>query len=743
MKINKKLTFISLFSGSGGFKIGFEEAGFQCLLSSDMGKTSELTHNKNFKNTPFLLKDVRTIKTKEVLKLTKNVKPDVIIGGPPCQGFSVMGDKNSSDPRNELFKSYVSLIKDLHPKCFVFENVKGLSTMYRGQFLEELINDFAACGYDIHFKIINAFDYGVPQLRERVFLVGTNQDKNFDFPKADGKKFGKLKSYVNVKEAIFDLINESRDFPNHIPLNHSETVTKRYRLIKEGGKLPPPNKLPKSIRRENFGNTYVRLHGNKPSFTMVPGNNAFPIHPKLHRSLTPREAARIQTFPDTHIFQGNRREQCILVGNAVPPLLSAKIAKEIKQHLLDVNYKADNKNLIRKRFEHKAFKLLKFQSKQKSKTFLDLFSGAGGFSAGLKKAGYAHMLSADNDKSVIQTHKFNFPNIPIVQDELQSKEAEEKILKIINNRKVDLLVGGPPCQGFSIFGNRRFINTKAFKPKSDKRNNLVLKFWRYVELIKPTWVIMENVAGFPSLENGYFLRKIVTLLPRIGYSNFDYRIINAADYGVPQKRKRFILIANKNDHLIPWPKPKFFAEPKDWQRPYRTVGEAITDLSTNKSRIRFQNHEPMKHSREISDRYSYVKEGKKMDTSQLPKKLKLAKYTGKPIKNFSHVYRRLHRKEPSIALVPGHNAFPIHPWLNRLITAREAARIQTFPDNLIFKGSSKDQCIQVGNAFPCLLAELLGQTIVKTEKNNWTNKNVSKLANYSLLDKWYYQSKLL
>ena len=118
--------------------------------------------SKNFKNNPFLLKDVRTIKTNEVLKLTKNVKPDVIIGGPPCQGFSIMGDKNSSDPRNELFKSYVTLIKDLHPKCFVFENVKGLSTMYRGQFLEELINDFAACGYDIHFKIINAFDYGVP-----------------------------------------------------------------------------------------------------------------------------------------------------------------------------------------------------------------------------------------------------------------------------------------------------------------------------------------------------------------------------------------------------------------------------------------------------------------------------------------------------------------------------------------------------------------------------------------------------
>ena len=154
-----------------------------------------------------------------------------------------MGDKNSSDPRNELFKSYVALINDLKPKCFVFENVKGLSTMYNGQFLEELKNDFSNCGYDIHFKLINAFDYGVPQLRERVFIVGTKLDKNFDFPKQDKKKFEHLKSFKNVKEAIFDLIDKDEKFPNHLSLNHSDTVIKRYKMIKEGEKLPSPEKL--------------------------------------------------------------------------------------------------------------------------------------------------------------------------------------------------------------------------------------------------------------------------------------------------------------------------------------------------------------------------------------------------------------------------------------------------------------------------------------------------------------------
>ena len=124
-----------------------------------------------------------------------------------------------------------------------------------------------------------------------------------------------------------------------------------------------------------------------------------------------------------------------------------------------------------------------------------------------------------------------------------------------------------------------------------------------------------------------------------------------------------------------------------------------------------------------------------MDLNKIPEDLKYAKFTGQKIKNFSHVYRRLHRDEASITLVPGHNAFPIHPWLNRLITVREAARIQTFPDNIEFIGPSKEQCIQVGNAFPCMMAERIGESIIKSIENNWSEKSVSKLANYSILDK--------
>ena len=304
------LTFVSLFSGAGGFSIGFEEAGFKCLLSSDIDEDAKNTHLKNWPKIPFIHSNISTLLPEQILKETKGQTPDVIIGGPPCQGFSQMGDKHGSDPRNMLFSSYVNIVRELKPKCFIFENVKGLATLQKGEFLKKLASDFAKCGYDIYFKILNAEHFGVPQARNRVILVGTRTGTKFDFPLPKKIKIGKLKPIDTVGNAITDLINEDKKFPNHISLKHGETVVKRYKLIPEGGKLPPPKMLPKDIRRVNFGSTYIRLSNSTPSVTLVPGNNAFPIHPTLHRSLTPREAARIQTFPDDLIFEGSQSEQC-------------------------------------------------------------------------------------------------------------------------------------------------------------------------------------------------------------------------------------------------------------------------------------------------------------------------------------------------------------------------------------------------------------------------------------------------
>jgi len=732
----KKLKVYSLFTGGGGFDIGFKEAGFEIIGASDIWKESENTLKLNYPEIPFICKDVRLLTANEILKSTKNVYPDIIIGGPPCQGFSVMGDKNSADPRNKLFEAYVRLVDDLQPKCFVFENVKGIKTMFGGRYLAEIANSFASIGYNLYLKVLNSADFGVPQSRQRVIIFGTKTSKPFSFPKPNFEDVGKLKCKSTVGDAIMDLVKKDNSFPNHISLDHNETVVKRYKLIPEGGKLPPPEHLPIEIRRKNFGNTYVRLDRKKLSTTMVPGNNAFPIHPTINRSLTPREAARIQSFPDDFIFTGPRREQCILVGNAVPPLMAAKIALEIKRYIEDKAYQGDGKDLLLNANSKLNLQKKEVQNNSGSNKLnvIDLFSGAGGISIGFMNAGYNIILDADFDAAVAKTHKHNYPNIPFVHGDLSDPKIEKEVLKTVEAKEVDIIVGGPPCQGFSMFGKRRFVKTKDYDPHTDPRNKLVFTYLKYVKHFKPKWFMMENVPGLPTLDEGWFLKELIKEIEKLGYKNHDWKIINTADYGVPQKRKRFILLANRMGQVIPWPKPKYYERPSDWQKPYRTIWEVINDLANLKSKDKFFNHEPMNHSEKVMERFSYIKEGKKLDPKDLPEHLKRSQF-GKEIQSFSKVFYRMDRNQPSPTLVPGHSAFPIHPSLNRQLTIREAARIQSFPDYIEFLGSHGQQCKQVGNAFPPLAAEVFANMIAKAIINDWREENLSGLVHYSLIEK--------
>lgn len=244
---------------------------------------------------------------------------------------------------------------------------------------------------------------------------------------------------------------------------------------------------------------------------------------------------------------------------------------------------------------------------------------------------------------------------------------------------------------------------------------------------------MENVPGILSAQNGEYVKAIQEFFAENGYRT-ECKVINAADYGAPQLRKRFLLIGTKTDLVIPFPKPKYFSTPDSWQLPYRTVGEVITDLMDPSSYDLLSHHVPAKHAPTIVERYSYIEEGKKLDIERLPEHLKTGTKTGKPIANFSHVYKRLDRKKPSSTIVPGHNAFPVHPVLNRTLTVREAARIQTFPDHYQFVGPIINQCLQVGNAFPCLVAQIFGERLRTVINNEWKEENTTHLAKYSMLE---------
>jgi len=333
---------IDLFCGAGGLHIGFEQSGFDIKLCIDNNALVEKTHKRNFPNIPMINRDICAVQVDEMRNFIEN-SIDVIIGGPPCQGFSTIGKRASSDPqkrqgsdsRNELVLTYAHIISELKPKFIVMENVKGILTMKNGSYLDTVLTKLRQAGYNVDYKLINMADYGVPQIRERVIILGNSLGLPVEFPIADHAEtpVDNLKPWADCWSVISDLENVG-DNPsfNHVALKHTPPIIERYKLIPEGGRLPEDS-LPAEIYRKNFGNTYKRLSRKRPALTMVPGNDAFPIHPTLNRSLTVREAARIQTFSDDMIFEGNRRQQGHQVGNAVPPLFSYKLAKFIAEQL--------------------------------------------------------------------------------------------------------------------------------------------------------------------------------------------------------------------------------------------------------------------------------------------------------------------------------------------------------------------------------------------------------------------------
>jgi len=436
--------------------------------------------------------------------------------------------------------------------------------------------------------------------------------------------------------------------------------------------------------------------------------------------------------------------QCKIVGNAVPPPLAWSLGNAIQNHLKKRVRRGDaavpkaiGKALqVGSAEKRKVTSILPAYDRKGADSaggFVDLFSGAGGFLIGFARAGWAPLLSVDNWEVAARTHAHNFPNIPFLGADLGHRNAVEQVIEKIPRGDVGIVVGGPPCQGFSIFGTRRFSKTAGYDPHSDPRNRLVFAFVDIVRKLKPRWVVMENVPGIANLDRGYFLRVVLEDLAEAGYPNAEARILNAADYGVPQLRKRLVVLANRTGHILPWPKKKFFQNPRDWQAPYRTVGEVVSDLASEDSYTKLTCHVAMKHKPKLVERYQHIKEGESLNVTTLPKHLRKG-YRTDSVKNYSHVFKRLHRNRPALTMVPGHNAFPLHPWLDRALTVREAARIQTFPDSMEFLGSRQNQCIQVGNAFPPMLAEVLAANIKKAEVNDWYPGRVPKSAYYQLLE---------
>lgn len=339
--MNNKYTFIDLFTGAGGLYRGFKDAGMEHLLSVEIWKPAIDTLKSNYPDIELYEGDIRKLDDKKIQEYLKGRECDVLVGGPPCQGFSTIGKRLEKDPRNELVFEFIRIVNTVRPRFFIMENVKGLLSANNGIMRQLIIEEFAKIGYKKTISdVLCAADYNVPQMRQRVFFFGVRDDIDLpielSFPEASEDK-------VTVGDAIMDLMGKENEIPNHVPMKHNETVTRRIECIPEGGGIPKEG-LPEDVaygsrsdyannKLKNFSHVYKRLDRSKQATTMVPGHNAFPLHPVANRSLTVREAARIQTFPDDVVFSGSRQEQCIQVGNAVPVKLAEALANNTIKYL--------------------------------------------------------------------------------------------------------------------------------------------------------------------------------------------------------------------------------------------------------------------------------------------------------------------------------------------------------------------------------------------------------------------------
>lgn len=323
--IQYKFTAISLFSGGGGLDLGVNLAGFKSLFVSDLIPTYVDTIKQNLPHVRTYSKDATKLTAAEILDLSGATSVDLMVAGPPCQSFSILGQRKAlDDPRGQLTIKYFQLIAGVKPKAFIFENVPGILTVNKGEDFKNLF-EFAkeTTGYTLYQTRLNSMQFGIPQSRERVFIVGFRPDLNvgnFCFPNAPTGAFcDNLTSSMPSKYALEDITG----LPNHDIRIHGERVRSRYEKILPG-------------ERDRVDHT-DRIDPERPSGTVLVGSSAGGGRPHIHpyepRVITVREAARLQSFPDWYKFSGSTTEQYRQVGNAVPPLMAFELAMKIREVL--------------------------------------------------------------------------------------------------------------------------------------------------------------------------------------------------------------------------------------------------------------------------------------------------------------------------------------------------------------------------------------------------------------------------
>jgi DNA-cytosine methyltransferase len=352
-----KFKVLDLFSGAGGFSCGLDMLPeFETVIATDFNQSALNTFQLNFPKTETIYGDITQEKTKsKIVKKSKKLNVNMIIGGPPCQGFSNKGKKlGLKDPRNFLFTEYLNIVKKIQPKIFIIENVKAMLTASNGYFLKSILQKINKLGYQVTYSPLTASDFGVPQKRQRAIIIAhqtkklyhpkpmnyekrTVRDAISDLAYLNSGEGANKQNYLNPPQTDYQkqMRENAHILNNHIATNHSKIALNKLSMIPpQGNKQSLPEQL---HGNQKFKTTWGRLKWDEQSPTIdtrfdTPSNGTN-SHPELNRSITPREAARLQSFPDTFVFVDKKTEICKQIGNAVPPLLAKAIGKAILKGL--------------------------------------------------------------------------------------------------------------------------------------------------------------------------------------------------------------------------------------------------------------------------------------------------------------------------------------------------------------------------------------------------------------------------
>lgn len=685
-KTRKIYRVVSLFSGIGGFEEGLKHSilNSEVIFASEIDKFAQKSYVANYANHN-LKGDITKIDANEI------PQHDILMGGFPCQAFSIAGKRNGfEDTRGTLFFDVVRIIKEKQPKVVFLENVKNLVSHDNSNTIKVILNTLNELGYTVDFTIINSSEMGVPQSRDRTYIVGIRDQKQQKF-KTDKRsnKINKLKQELNKSDFIgFNFFHSLNSLNERIFIKDilESNVDKKYYIdnlkvknylssfsiddTSNDMKIIKLFDLPKEVHNDQERQRRVySINGISPTVLARADSTKILVNEngelKL-RKFTPIENLRVQGFEEE--FINNLKKSDVSdtqlykqSGNAVsPPVIREifnHIDKFINNNYEDIQIKSDEERQLK---------------------FIDLFAGLGGFRLALESNGGRCVFSSEIDKYARETYKNNFGEEP--SGDITKIESEEI-------PKHDILCAGFPCQPFSIAGKRLGFE--------DTRGTLFFEVARILKDKRPKAFILENVAGIVSHDSGKTLSTIISILDELNYS-VVWKVLNAKDYGIPQNRNRWYCVGIDK-------KICDILEEKD-------VFPIKTTLNTFLSDLIDENVDPSYEVSEIAKR--------NMETHISAFIAKGENKTNQPIiaNNIrpSKVSFSASGISPCLTakMGTGGNNVPVIYTLGRKFTEKECLRIMSFPSDYKIKSNYSQSYKQLGNSVVVKLIEQIAKNLI-------------------------------